>query len=183
MISGARSNRQHLTGRCNRLWARVVASLIPGGLLALLAGCQSIPVVGQDTTPERPVIESVDADEVDYSAFRQRRQQAAEGSPENDFRVPGGFSDPTFPASIGNAAVISDPAMNQRLASVVGQLLEQWPSNAPEINIAVTDSSNPSPSVTPGATIVIPRGFLEMSRSLDELYFAVGHEMAHVLLD
>ena len=164
-----------------RAWQAGLAGLIAAGALA---GCQSMPMVGKSDAPETPVIESAESLEVDYSRFEQRRQQAAEqASGREDFAVPGGFADPTFPASIGTAAVISDPDMNHRLATVVEQLLEHWPREAPAINITVTDSAVPSPAVTPGATIVMPRGFLEMSKSLDELHFVVAHEMAHVLLD
>lgn len=157
-----------------------LAGLIAAGTLA---GCQTMPIgVGNDV-PEAPRIESAESLDVDYSRFAARRQAAEQASGPADSEVPGGFSDATFPASIGTAAVISDPVMHQRLATVVEQLLQHWPREAPAINIAVTDSGVPSPSVTPGATIVIPRGFLEMSKSLDELHFVVAHEMAHVLLD
>ncbi len=155
----------------------------------MLAGCQTMPIGGGIDEPEAPLIESAESLEVDYSRFAARRQAAeqATGGADSpggaDSEVPGGFSDATFPASIGTAAVISDPDMHQRLETVVEQLLKHWPREAPAINIAVTDSAVPSPSVTPGATIVIPRGFLEMSKSLDELHFVVAHEMAHVLLD
>jgi len=161
--------------------AGIIAGIMAG---AVLAGCQSMPIGGGADVPAAPLIESAESLELDYSRFEARRREAAgQASGRADSDVPGGFSDPTFPASIGTAAVISDPDMHQRLATVVEQLLKHWPREAPAINIAVTDSAVPSPSVTPGATIVVPRGFLEMSKSLDELHFVVAHEMAHVLLD
>lgn len=168
-----------------RTHCRAVAGpAVSAVLLMSLAACETLPVLNKPDVPEQPVIETAANDEFDYATFERRREAASESGPHTARELPDGTVDPTFPLALGDTvALLEDPAMTQRLSVALAGLLEHWPHQAPDVGVVVTDDPSFSPAATPGGTIAIPRGFLENTRSLDELHFVLAHELSHVLLD
>lgn len=149
-----------------------------------LAACETVPVLNRPNVPEKPVVETAASREFDYTSFERRREAAAKASPQRVGKMPAGIADPTFPLALGDSvAVVEDPVMTERLSVAIATLLEHWPHAPPDVAVVVTDDASFSPAVTPGGTVVIPHGFLENTRSLDELNFVLAHEVSHVLLD
>lgn len=68
-------------------------------------------------------------------------------------------------------------AMKERVLSIAGKVSK---AAGVDVKIMVIDDDSPETYVYPDRVIVLTKGFIELSKSDDEIAFAVGHEIAHI---
>lgn len=146
---------------------------------ALLGACAT---TGSAPAPKENRLQYMSAHPTDFARLRERRAALLAGAEGGEMARLRLRADPDIRLR-QNVSILDDPAAESRLKLVVKELLDNHFKGLPELNIVLTDSEAYNAFAVSTGQIVIPLGILKTSQSLDELYFVIAHELAHILKD
>lgn len=138
----------------------VVAGIIAAGFCA----CAQIQARVGDHLPDGKFIDSVDAEAFSYGTVSVGKQR-----------------DVDLQRSVG-LGLAHAPELESYVQSVVDRLLVQSPMTGIPVDVHIRASEEFGAMATADANIFVDVGLIRKVKSEDQLAFALGHELSHIIL-